>query len=67
MAGEAILMPTQNVSMSSETYDLVLTRQSERGGTFSGAMSNLVSPGRIHLDVCVAKSDGELKEALADG
>ncbi len=60
-------MPTQNVSMSNETYDLVRTRQSERGGTFSGAMSNLVDLGSVHLKVCVAKSDAELQEALADG
>jgi len=59
-------MPTQNVSMSNDTYDLVRTRQSERGGTFSGAMSNLVMLGRVHLDVCVAKSDAELEAVLDD-
>ncbi len=59
-------MPTQNVSMSSEVYDMIRTRQSERGGTFSGALGNMVMLGDTHLKVCVAKSDKELQEAIAD-
>lgn len=59
-------MPTQNVSMSNEIYDVIRSRQSERGGTFSGTLGNLVKLGRVHLDNCVAKSDAELEAVLND-
>jgi len=61
-------MPTQNVSMSNEVYDLVRKRQSERGGTFSGALDNLVKLAYAHLEEIAnyPEERGEDEDAYAE-
>ncbi len=56
-------MPTQNVSMSNEVYDIIRSRQSERGGTFSGALDNLVRLAVAHMEMN-KKSLKELEESM---